>query len=76
MIIVNFEYQKEKARKIKKRIDELQGWVKSLDNIIKESQDDEYRDEITIPILLRDFNNELDDLARILNNMKVSGVEK
>ena len=43
MIIVNFEYQKEKARKIKKRVDELQGWIKSLDSYLVDNK--EYKGE-------------------------------
>ena len=39
MIIVNFEYQKEKARKIKKRVERLQEWVKSLDSYLIEYQE-------------------------------------
>ncbi len=78
MIIVNFEYQKEKVRKIKKRIDELQGWIKSLDSYLVDNPnylgDKKHREEVVIPIMLRDFNNELDDLARILNNMKITNV--
>ena len=78
MIIVNFEYQKEKARKIKKRVDELQGWIKSLDSYLVDNKeykgDKKHREQVVIPIMLRDFNNELDDLARILNNMKITNV--
>lgn len=78
MIIVNFEYQKEKARKIKKRVERLQEWVKSLDSYLIEYQeykgDKKHKEEVVIPIFLRDFNNELDDLAEILHNMKISNV--
>ena len=78
MIIVNFEYQKEKVRKIKKRIDELQGWIKSLDSYLVDNEeykgDKKHKEEVVIPIFLRDFNNELDDLAEILHNMKISNV--
>ena len=45
MIIVNFEYQKEKARKIKKRVDELQGWIKSLDSFLVDNE--EYKGDKT-----------------------------
>ena len=75
--IRNFEYQKEKARKIKKRVDELQGWIKSLDSYLVNEEykgDQKHREEIVIPTMLRDFNNELDDLARILSNMKIANV--
>jgi hypothetical protein len=78
MMIVNFEYQKEKARKIKKRVERLQEWVKSLDSYLIEYQeykgDKKHKEEVVIPIFLRDFNNELDDLAEILHNMKISNV--
>jgi len=78
MIIVNFEYQKEKAREIKKRVDELQGWIKSLDSYLIEYKnykgDKKHREEVVIPIFLRGFNDELDDLARILSNMKIANV--
>ena len=36
--------------------------------------DKKHREQVVIPIMLRDFNNELDDLARILNNMKIANV--
>ena len=70
--------KKKKQEKVKKRVDELQGWIKSLDSFLVDNEeykgDKKHREQVVIPIMLRDFNNELDDLAEILHNMKISNV--
>ena len=41
---------------------------------MKSIREIKHREQVVIPIMLRDFNNELDDLAEILHNMKISNV--
>ena len=68
--IRNFEYQKEKARKIKKRVNRLQDSIKELEKITIENTNllggEEYLNR-----QYEDFNNELYDLAFELHNMEV-----
>lgn len=71
--IRNFEYQKEKARKIKARVDRLQDSIKELEKAYKLSQEHDY---INFPDFAKSFNNELYDLAYELHNMEVILVGK
>ena len=71
--IRNFEYQKEKARKIKKRVDQLQDSIKELEKVYELAQE---HDHITVPNHVESFNNELYDLAYELHNMEVILVKK
>ena len=67
-LIRNFEYQKEKARKIKKRVDRLQDSIKALEKVYELAQE---HDHITFPNHVESFNNELYDLAYELHNMEI-----
>ena len=71
--IRNFEYQKEKARKIKARVDRLQDSIKELE---KGSELAQKHDYISFPDFAKSFNNELYDLAYELHNMEVILVGK
>ena len=76
MIIVNFEYQKEKARKIKKRVDRLKDHIKALEEISTSATQMGELGEEYINIHCEDFNNELYDIAYDLHNMEVVLVGK
>jgi len=73
--IRNFEYQKSKAKSIKKRVDRLKDHIKALEKITTENTNllggEEY-----INIHCEDFNNELYDLAYELHNMEIVIVGK
>ena len=72
--IRNFEYQKSKAKSIKKRVDRLKDHIKALEEISTSATQMGELGEEYINIHCEDFNNELDDLARILSNMKIANV--
>ena len=71
--IRNFEYQKEKARKIKARVDRLQDSIKELEKVSELAQKHDY---ISFPSFVESFNNELYDIAYDLHNMEVVLVRK
>ena len=74
--IRNFEYQKSKAKSIKKRVDRLKDHIKALEEISTSATQMGELGEEYINIHCEDFNNELYDIAYDLHNMEVVLVGK
>ena len=74
--IRNFEYQKSKAKSIKKRVDRLKDHIKALEEISTSATQMGELGEEYINIPCEDFNNELYDIAYDLHNMEVVLVGK
>ena len=74
--IRNFEYQKSKAKSIKKRVDRLKDHIKALEEISTSATQMGELGEEYINIHCEDFNNELYDIPYDLHNMEVVLVGK
>ena len=74
--IRNFEYQKSKAKSIKKRVDRLKDHIKALEEISTSATQMGELGEEYINIHCEDFNNEIYDIAYDLHNMEVVLVGK